>query len=111
MKDYEIILWLSHLVPESEAQAKSIKAMEMAFRDSTGNEYLDEGVADFIQLYDRETIINVPTGELYNEYFDFCVQFDYVPVSQNMLTRIVKKTFKVHVMIKRINDKSTRVFR
>lgn len=111
MKDYEILLWLMNLKPESEEQRKAIEAAEKAFRNSKKLAQVDKSVEDFLQMYSKEELVNVASGELYNEYFNFCDQFNYIPVSQNMLSRTVNRLFNLKCRPVLIKNKTVRVFK
>ena len=110
MKDYEIIMWINKLEPESEKQKRAIKAMENAFRSITENK-LDEGINDFIGIYTKEEIVNKASGELYDEYFEYCEDFDYTPVSHSAFSKTIMRTFGLVIRPVKVNNKTVRVYK
>ncbi len=110
MKDYEIILWLKSLKPESEEQGKAIEAMERAFYKAL-NVTPNEDIDDFLEGYEKTDLINKASGELYEEYLEYCTDFDANEVSHSLLTKIVMQKYKLRVVVAKVNKKSVRVFR
>lgn len=110
MKDYEIIMWLKELTPESEEQAKAIRAAENAFYRALKFEP-DSNIREFLEAYDKEQIINKSSSELYEEYLEYCNDFDYTEASHSLFTRTVKFMLDLHIKVIKIDGKATRVYR
>ena len=111
MKDYEIILMLKNINPENETQKRALELAESAFRSATDNEIEDKDAYEFLDAYSREELINVSSGDLYNEYFNFCEKLDVTPISQNLLTRMAKRKFNLTCRVIRDGEKICRAFK
>ena len=110
MKDYEIILWLKSVMPESDKQKKSLEAAERAFYKAS--DYFDnEELNDFLEAYDRSDLIGKPSGELYEEYLEYCNDYDLTEVTHSTLTRFVTHKFNLKVVVGKVNNKSVRVYK
>lgn len=110
MKDYQIVQWLRQLKPESEEQRRAIESAERAFYRSL-NLTPNDDVNDFLEAYDRTDLINKPSGELYEEYLQYCNDFDADEISHSLFTKMVKQKYKLRVIVSKVNKKSVRVFK
>lgn len=110
MKDYEIIQWLRGLKPESEEQRRAIESAERSFYralDFTPNADVD----DFLSVYERADLINKPSGELYDEYLEYCNDFDADEISHSAFSKYVMYKFNLKIKVSKVNDKSVRVYK
>lgn len=110
MKDYEIIMILKRIEPENDLQRKALESAEREFRIVTENE-IDDGVQDYFSVYSRDNVVNKTSGDWYSDYLQFCVDFDYEPVSQIQLTKLTRREFNVNCKVVKINGKSCRIYR
>ena len=110
MKDYEIIMILKRIEPENDLQRKALESAEREFRAVTENE-IDEGIQDYFSAYSKDDVVNKPSFEWYKDYINFCNDFDYIPVSQNQLTKATRREFNVIVKVIKLNGKTIRVFK
>lgn len=110
MRDYEILLWLQSVVPESDKQKRALESAERAFTNAL-NFTIDVGVEDFLSAYERDDLINKASGELYEEYVEYCNDFDVTEVTQNLLTRSVTHKYNLRVVVVYKDKKSIRVFK
>ena len=110
MKNYEIIQWLRELKPESDEQRKAIEAAEKAFNRAL-NFTTNNDVNDFLEAYEKTDLINKPTGELYNEYLEYCNDFESDEISHSLFTRMVIQKYNLRVVVVKVNKKSVRVFK
>lgn len=101
---------LKRIDPETDLQRKALESAEREFRNVI-EAIVDESIEDFFTGYSKDDIINKPSGDWYNEYLQFCTDFDYEPVSQNQLTKLTQRQYNVNCKVVKINDKSVRVFK
>lgn len=111
MKDYEILLWLKNIQPESDEQQRLLDALERTYYRVTKEPTVDEELEDFLSAYTRESMIDKPSGELYEEYLDYCTDYDLPEVSHAVLTKAASQVHKLKVRVAWISGKSVRVFK
>ncbi len=112
MNDLEILKWLkkAQLESKSEKQKKTLEAMERTFYNST-NFIIEESVEDFLSAFTKEDLINKPSGELYEEYLEYCTDLYDELVTQSLLTRSVGHLFNLRTKPVYIDKKTIRVFK
>lgn len=110
MKDIDIIKWFKSTKPESEKQRKALESAERAFYKAL-NICVDDELDDFLSVYEKTDLINKPTGELYNEYLEYCNDFESDEISHSLFSKYVMYKFNLKIKVSKVNGKSVRVYK
>ena len=110
MTDIEIIKWFKSIKPKNEKQRKALESAERAFYKAL-NFCVDDELDEFLSVYERTDLINKPSGELYDEYLEYCNDFDADEISHSAFSKYVMYKFNLKIKVSKVNDKSVRVYK